>query len=135
MFDPWKVVKDHPHIIVEQREFEHLSGATNGVDRVYLDPLLLQVERRCTLTHELVHISRQHSQCQPPAVEMQVRFTAARLLIHVDDLAREMRWARHHDELAAELMVTGRVLSDRLEGLTERERRYLRFEDVDSVSV
>lgn len=125
MFDPWKVVEAHPYIAVELREFETISGATNGVDRIYLDPRLLQVERRCTLTHELVHIDRQHTRCQPLTIERQVRHTAARLLVNVQDLRREMRWARNHAELAAELVITPRVLSDRLECLTEAELAWL----------
>lgn len=135
MFDPWKVVDAHPSIIVELREFDSWSGATNGTDRIYLDPRLLQVERRCTLTHELVHISRQHVSCQPLTVEQQVRAVTSRLLVDVRDLRREMRWARSHVELAAELMVTPRVLSDRLAGLSQGELKFLGDDDLSAVLV
>lgn len=50
MFDPRKAIEAQPHITVAVGELEHFSGATNGVDRTYLDPRL-QVERRCTLMH------------------------------------------------------------------------------------
>lgn len=135
MFNPWAVIDANPHITVEYREFDLWSGATNGIDTVYLDPRLLEVERRCTLTHELVHISRRHSACQPAAVEKVVRHETARLLVHVQDLYREMQWAHSHEELAAELAVTPRVLSDRLGCLTVPELDYLRMVDLEDCKV
>lgn len=50
-----------------------------------MTPRQLQPERRCTLTHELIHIECGHSGCQPPAVELEVRVEAARRLIPLDD--------------------------------------------------
>lgn len=57
-----------------------MGGATDGT-RIYLDNRLLQVERRCTLAHELEHIRRGHTGCQSSAVERTVEAAAARWLL------------------------------------------------------
>ncbi|WP_446717764.1 ImmA/IrrE family metallo-endopeptidase [Dermabacter sp. HSID17554] len=41
---------------VEFTRLEGRCGETNGRDLIRLDERLLQVERRCTLAHELVHL-------------------------------------------------------------------------------
>ena len=134
MFDPWRVLRSQPHIRVEFGVLEGRSGETNGVDLIRLDSRLLQVERRCTLTHELVHVASVHRGCQPLGVELGVRRRAAVLLIGVQDLARELGWARSRHDLAQELCVTERVLEDRLLWLTESERRFLRGATLESVA-
>ncbi|VXB25968.1 conserved hypothetical protein [Arthrobacter sp. 9V] len=96
-------------------------GRTNGRDMIWLDRALNQVERRCTLTHELVHIERGHTSCQPTAVEKAVRVETARRLICLDDLAKQLAWSRSLTELAEELWVTEGVLLDRLTSLTSAE--------------
>lgn len=135
MFNPWEIVEADPRIRVEMREFKECSGKTNGLDLIFLDPRLLQVEQRCTLTHELVHISRGHLRCQPLSAEREVRRATSRLLVNVKDLRREMRWARHHVELAAELVVTPRVLSDRIECLSPAELAFLGAVDLEACLV
>ncbi|MCC3277484.1 ImmA/IrrE family metallo-endopeptidase [Arthrobacter sp. zg-Y20] len=125
MFDPWLVLRGQPHIRLEWATLEGRVGETNGVDLIRLDTRLLQVERRCVLTHELVHVAAAHRGCQPVTVERGVRRRCSELLIHVQDLRRELRWARSMGELAAELWVTERVLEDRLTHLTQQERNYL----------
>ena len=130
MFDPWAVLRSYPHIRLEWTVLEGRVGETNGVDLIRLDTRLLQVERRCVLTHELVHVAREDRGCQPLGVERSVRRRSSVLLIDVQDLRREVRWARNTRELAAELWVTERVLEDRLDHLSERERNYLTTGDL-----
>lgn len=84
-----------------------------------------QVERRCVLMHELVHLRRGHRGCQSPTTERQVRAEAARYLIAIEDLEQEAAWALSLAELADELWVTEMVLCDRLSSLTDRERQRL----------
>ncbi|MCW3766434.1 ImmA/IrrE family metallo-endopeptidase [Paenarthrobacter sp. PAE-2] len=96
-------------------------GRTNGVDRIWLNKGLDQVERRCALTHELIHVERKHTGCQPIAVEAEVRAEAARRLITIDQLVKGLRWARSFPELADELWVTEDVLQDRFDHLTSAE--------------
>ncbi|MFJ6848760.1 hypothetical protein ACIQO5_10250, partial [Micrococcus luteus] len=85
----------------------------------------LTAERRCALTHELVHLEHGHRGCQPPAVEHAVRAAAARQLITLEQLADALPWSMSLDELADELWVTPLVLTDRLAGLTRTEREHL----------
>lgn len=96
-------------------------GRTNGVDTIWLNKALDQVERRCALTHELIHIERLHTGCQPPSVEAEVRAEAGRRLIPLDQLIKGLRWARSYSELADELWVTRDVLQDRFDHLTDAE--------------
>lgn len=90
-----------------------------------MDPRMNQVERRCVLTHELVHIELGHRGCQPSAVERDVRAEAAYRLIRLEDLLSGSVWALGPSELADELWVTDMVLHDRLAGLTVGERAQL----------
>ncbi|MFK0005513.1 ImmA/IrrE family metallo-endopeptidase [Paenarthrobacter sp. NPDC090520] len=100
-------------------------GRTNGIDTIWLNKGLDQVERRCSLTHELVHLERKHTGCQPPAVEAEVRAEAARRLITIDHFAKALAWSRSVNELADELWVTPDVLFDRFDNLTEQEWEFL----------
>lgn len=85
-----------------------------------------QVQRRCTITHELVHLRRRHIGCQPEAVEWSVRREAPRRLIpDFHRLADEMAWAHNLHEAADHLWVTTEVLRDRLACLHPAERAHL----------
>ncbi|WP_242703231.1 ImmA/IrrE family metallo-endopeptidase [Paenarthrobacter ureafaciens] len=96
-------------------------GRTNGVDVIWLNKGQQQVERRCALAHELVHLEREHRGCQPLSIEADVCEETARRLIPMDLLSKGLRWARSFDELADELWVTPDVLRDRLTGLADAE--------------
>jgi hypothetical protein len=102
-----------------------VPGRTNGRDIIWLDKRLSQVERRCALTHELIHIEDAHDGCQPPAIEAKVRAEAARRLVKLDHLAKAMQWSLSFDELADELWVTPEVLQDRIKHLTDAEWQIL----------
>jgi hypothetical protein len=97
-------------------------GRTDGRRRIWLDKRLQQAERRCALTHELVHLEQGHTSCQSPRVERQVREETARRLIPFDDLLRAYRWTQHPAELAEELWVTADVVLDRLAALSDEQR-------------
>lgn len=115
MFQPWGKLRELAHIaIIWTRPHSHASAATDGTSRIWLDPTLTQVEKRCALTHELVHIKYGHRGCQPLGVEREVCFETARLLISFNHLERHAGWARSLGELAEELSVTEEVLIDRL---------------------
>lgn len=115
MFHPWGKLRELAHIaIIWTRPHSHVSAATDGTSRIWLDPALTQVEKRCALTHELVHIKYGHQGCQPLSVEREVCFETARLLVPVDQLAKHAGWALSIAELAEDLSVTEVVLVDRL---------------------
>lgn len=118
MFQPWGKLRQLAHIaIIWTRPHSHAYAATDGTSRIWLDPELNQIERRCALTHELIHIHYGHCGCQPLAIERRVCLEAAQLLVKFEDLARHARWTRCMTELAEELMVTEAVLIDRLQTL------------------
>ncbi|MCC0765675.1 hypothetical protein [Micrococcus luteus] len=74
MFHPWRALRALSHVVVVwSRPHAAAPAATNGADLVWLDPRMTQAERRCALTHELVHLEHGHRGCQPPAVEHAVR--------------------------------------------------------------
>ena len=104
---------------------DSVPGRTNGVDIIWMDKRLDQVERRCTLAHELIHIERQHTGCQQPSVELELSLETARRLIPIEDLPRALRWSNRPYELADELWVTQNVLSDRLSSLSQHEFQIL----------
>lgn len=123
MFHPWRALRALTHVIVVWvRPHPALPAATNGSDIVWLDPRLTQVERRCVLAHELVHLEHGHEGCQPAAVEHAVRAETARRLITIDSFLAAIPWSEHLAVLADELWVTEQVLLDRLAGLTPTER-------------
>lgn len=110
------------HVVVEWiRPHPRAPGATNGADVIWLDPRLSQVERRCVLTHELVHLEYGHRGCQPATVEHVVRVRTAERLVELADLAAAVKWTVDPDELAEELWVTPMVLQDRVAALSPPE--------------
>lgn len=118
MFQPWGKLRTLAHIaIIWTRPHSHASAATDGTSRIWIDPTLTQIERRCALTHELLHIQYGHRGCQPPAIERSVCLEAARLLVTFEHLAQHAGWARSMAELAEELSVTEEVLIDRFQTL------------------
>lgn len=81
MFHPWRLLREMPQITVIWTELNHKSALTDGVSQIWLDRRLFQVERRCSLTHELIHIERGHTSRQSAAIEEAVRAETARRLI------------------------------------------------------
>ena len=124
MFDPWAVTNECS-IEVIRIPLRHLSGYTDG-RRIWLDHHLTAVEARCTLTHELVHMSRGHDQHQPPAVEERVRAATACLLVPWEAITAHAGSQLDAWHLAQELGVTERVLADRLRYASAAEVAELR---------
>lgn len=122
MFDPWGALRRLTHIHISfVRMPDGVPGRTDGLRVIWLDKNLQQVERRCALAHELVHIEFGHDGCQQPSVERQVRTETARRLIPIGALCKHSAWAHGSQELAEDLWVTTDVLIDRLQSLTPAE--------------
>lgn len=120
IYHPWRVLGRHwPHVVVEHTDDlpPGRRADTNGVDEIRMRRRLLQVERRCSLTHELIHLEHGHTGACAPAVEAAVDVEAARRLIPWDRLLAAVRWARSDSELADELWVTVHVLRSRVAAL------------------
>jgi hypothetical protein len=114
---PWRELRTMKHVEVHFEDLgEQMRGASSG-DVIWLDSQLLQVERRCTLAHELEHQRRRDDGCQPPRVERRVRSAAARsLLPSPHEVADALVWARLDLDAAADyLWVDVPTLSARLD--------------------
>ena len=126
MWHPWRALYEANEIelIWSKNLPDGVLGATNG-KQIWLSPKQFQAERRCTLTHELVHVERGHDGCQPPSVEKQVCAEAARRLITIEQLRAWLPWALSMEELAECLWVDKDTLKTRLENLTAEEMQEL----------
>lgn len=126
MFHPWRTLRALAHVTLHWHDggpagWTHFESASISLRRG-----LTQVERRCTLTHELRHLER------GPAVvgydhqeELAVREESARRLISFPALVEAMLWARDEYELAEELWVDVGTARDRLAFLDDLESQEL----------
>lgn len=118
MYHPWRVLRDEwSHVNVEHVPElpDDRLGETDG-HRIRL-ARQLQVERRCTLAHELIHLEQGDSRDCTPAVDAEIDREAARRLITWARLVEAVRWARSTAELADELWVTEDMLHARVDTL------------------
>lgn len=126
MWHPWRHAGEHyPHVLIHiDQELPGLIwGLTNG-QRIWLCRKLNQVRRRCTLTHELVHLERGPVPADPVGrarEELAVSVEAARRLITLAALAEALRWTREPAELADHLWVDQPTLRARMENLDPLE--------------
>lgn len=115
---PWRELRRLSHVLFHTAEMEPGQwGATDGERRIWISNDLLQVERRCTLAHELEHLRRGHRGCQPGPVEADVAHAAAVwLLPEAGHVADAIVWARGDlDEAADHLWVDRETLDARLD--------------------
>lgn len=94
-------------------------GMQHGA-RIWLCSTLTQAERRCTLTHELVHRERGPVPTDPAAAareEQIVDEITARRLIALPALVAGLRWTRNPIELAEQLWVDEPTLRTRMDTL------------------
>ncbi|MEW1933074.1 transposase [Rhodococcus sp. NPDC079359] len=130
-FHPWRHLRDHhPHVHVI-----YPNGGTGCLGRWTDDGIEInrrssQRERRCTLTHELVHIERGPLPDDPRMAlreEQTVDRISAERLIEIDSLVDVLAWNRYRvdDEAAEELWVDMRTLRIRVDNLTDDERAYI----------
>jgi len=96
------------------------AGRTDGVD-IWIDDRLNEIEQRCVIMHELIHIERGEGTCQPEYVEMEVRYETARRLLPLEVIAGVCKDGKDLASIAAELRVTRRVLMDRAVTLTKEQ--------------
>ena len=101
-----------------------VAAVTDG-RTLWMDSRRGQAEKRCTVLHELLHIERGDLGCQDPAVERTIEQQAARLLIPIGMLLRELQWSDQPAELAEALWVDESTLRARIDGFdrTSQDRR------------
>lgn len=119
---PWRVLRVHypdVHVSCRYRLPDHLMGLQQG-RRIWLCSTLTQAERRCTLTHELVHRERGPVPTDPVAAAAEERAVdqiAARRLITLPSLLDGLRWTRDPHQLAEHLWVDLPTLQARIADL------------------
>lgn len=121
LWHPWRWLRDHhPDVVVHHLPLPtDRMGEVSGAE-IRLDERLSQAERRCTLTHELVHIERRgHEHPNPAVEEATVERETARRLITERQLVDAFRWHRHPSlrELAEHLWVDQQTALTRMENL------------------
>lgn len=127
MWNPWgEVGRRWPRIDIVW--WLKLPGGVRGLvdgDTIWLCRSLTQAERRCTLTHELVHLERGIT--EHPDEERVVDAAAARRLITLPALAAALRWTRQPAELADALWVDEPTLRTRMDTLDPIEVAELEY--------
>ncbi|WP_263121159.1 ImmA/IrrE family metallo-endopeptidase [Cellulomonas sp. RIT-PI-Y] len=124
-FHPWRRLRGRPELtVVWQKQPAGRLACTDG-RFIYVDPRLSQVQRRCAITHEQVHVDMGHIAGCSTSEERAVRAETARQLIEMPDLLSAYRWADRLHEVADELWVTPEVLQDRIDHLTHDETTQL----------
>lgn len=125
-YHPWRELRSREHIELTWADLPPgVRGLTDGTSAIVLEHRQLQVERRCTLAHELAHIDLGHTTTPTVAEEHAARRLAASKLIAWDALVDVFKWAHNALEAADELWVTPEVLEDRLHFLHPNERALL----------
>ena len=127
-YHPWRELRSRDHLELTWADLPPgVRGMTDGTSAIWMEPEQLQVERRCTLAHELAHIDLRHTTKPTVREEQTARRLAAQKLIEWDALVDVFRWAHNAQEAADELWVTPEVLEDRLRFLHPHERALLRL--------
>ena len=122
MFHPWRRLRAQPHIRLSWRELAGRLGETEG-NVIRMHPHQSQVQRRCTIAHELAHVELGHRNGCDDGEEVQATRLAARWLVGMDDLLDALRWAEELEEVAECLWVDEPTLLARLDGLDADERQ------------
>ncbi|OZE04376.1 hypothetical protein CH249_25935 [Rhodococcus sp. 05-2255-3B1] len=128
---PWRHLRDeHPHVHVAYPDGGSGCLGKWTSDGIEINRRSNQRERRCTLTHEIVHVER-----GPVPADLRLamreeetvdRITAERL-IELDALIDVIAWNRNRidDEAAEELWVDLPTLLTRVRNLTDDERAFI----------
>ncbi len=124
---PWRALREQPAVSIGYRDLgEHAGMYLADLDVILLHTKLLQVERRCTLAHELAHRRLGHTACydrkSARLQEVEAEVVAARWLIPMEAYIRARLWSPHACEQAEELWVDVPMLHARGDGFTLEER-------------
>jgi hypothetical protein len=122
----------YPHItVVTEHELPGRVWGLQSGSHLWLCRRLNQARRRCTLTHEIVHLERGPVPADPRGhmrEERTVSALAAQRLIPIADLVDGLRWTRNARELADQLWVDIPTLRARMASLDPVEVAHLEYE-------
>ncbi|MGC5249552.1 hypothetical protein ACPXB3_21815 [Gordonia sp. DT219] len=128
MYHPWREARRRLHLTIDLVELpDDHRGCING-NRITIGVDDPQAQRRCTLTHELVHDERRvfpRDRVLRAREELTVERIAARRLIQLDELVDVLCWTRRTEEVAEELWVDVPMLVALAQSLTDRERDWI----------
>lgn len=123
MLHPWRLLRERDDLTLRVRDLgdDGPLGLTDG-STITLTTGLLQVERRCVLMHELVHIERGLPHGDDPAEEASVENEVARRLVPLDILVEALRWSIDVHEVADACWVMPHLIQMRVHRLHPAER-------------
>jgi hypothetical protein len=107
-------------LVYRVRMADGVAARTDGVD-IWVDDRLNEIQEKCAIAHEEIHIERGHSTMQPEAIEMSVRLETARRLLPLENLGSCNSELKSLAAVAKDLGVTRRVLMDRAATLTDNQ--------------
>lgn len=121
---PWREFRERgDDVLLFFTEFDDGRVAATHGTHVYLDKRLLQVERRCAIQHEQIHLERGEDGCSDDLTKEEVvRRVTARRLLSASQLVPVAQWTQSIEEAADELWVTPEVLRDFMASLSPVER-------------
>jgi hypothetical protein len=124
---PWRRLRELAHITLLWHDHGPMGLADHQEQTVSLRRGMTWAQRRCTLTHELLHLERGPalSTTKHQDEERVRRETARRMIPDVRILGEALAWALDEHECADELGVDVPVLRYRLRHLHPAERGYL----------
>lgn len=127
-YSPFAHLRALPHVTLGFHELGAISGLYFAdLKAIVLQKGLLQVERRCTLAHELAHHRLGHTSCYDRKAnrlqEAEAESVASRWLIPMESYVAARLWSIHVCEQADEAWVDARMWHARSESLTREERR------------
>jgi len=128
---PWREFRGHADWALVWADLgdDEMGWTDWGTRTVTLDKRLRQAERRCTIAHENLHISRGPVPDDPVYVareELAIEKLVARALIPLDCLCETLAWAWTEQEAAEDLWVDRQTLNTRLKHLHPAEAAVLR---------
>lgn len=126
---PWREFRERgDDVLLFFTEFDDGRVAATQGKHVFLDRRLKQVERRCAIQHEQVHLDRGETNCSDDQVkEHVVRRVTARRLLSASQLVPVALWTQSVEEAADELWVTPEVLRDFMASLSPIERAMIEY--------
>ena len=104
MHHPWRRFRDEwGHVNLTFKPLEDEFHALTDGKTVWMDPYILQVEKRCAIAHEIVHLERGEHCKQGDPAEVRADRMAAGRLVPLEALTQAIIWSDDLDEVADEL--------------------------------